>query len=79
MTTVTIKNVPVDIIKKFWATIDYKEVDVNFTPKKRINSKASKLIKEWKSPSNTSSWPFEVSEFINIMKGWQNWTHSQLY
>lgn len=78
MGTITIKNVPDEIVKSFWKSLSYDDLDKNFLPKRRKRLTANwfteefedKVLKDLKDPNNTTYWPFTPEEFIAEMKKW---------
>lgn len=78
MATITIKNVPDEIVKSFWKSLSYDDLDKNFLPKRRKRLTANgfteefenRILKNEKDPKNTTYGPFTPEEFIAEMKKW---------
>jgi len=57
MTTATIKNIPVNVVKEYWNTIDYK-VLVSYIYQEKINS----LEKKYYNKEEDNYGPFNSSK-----------------
>ena len=78
MATITIKNVPDEIVKSFWKSLSYDDLDKNFLPKRRKRLTANwfteefedRVLKNEKDPDNTSYGPMSIDDFISEVKKW---------
>lgn len=78
MATLTIKNVPEEVIKNIWKSISYDELGKNALTRKRKRLTVNwfteeferQVLKNEKDPDNLSYWPMSIDEFISEIKKW---------
>ncbi len=69
MTTITIENVPDNVVKRLWNKVSFTSINIT---KKRVYTKKDPTIMLQKlvdDPENISYGPFEWEEVSNYLKG----------
>lgn len=73
MATITIENVPDNIVKAFWTNVNYKKITESFLPKKRIINRLkglslSEIEEQFYDKKDDTYWPFvNEQEFITFL------------
>ena len=77
MATITIENVPENIVKLYGTNINYEKITNSFLPKKRIINRLKWLSKEeienkFYNKEDDSYWPFVWEENSTFLKSLMN-------
>ncbi len=73
MATITIENVPDNIVKAFWTNVNYKKITESFLPKKRFVNRlkwlsVSEIETKFYDKEKDTYWPFmNELEFITFL------------